>query len=200
MKLLDCLASHADWWTYFHAYISALRFLAVSFFWRPPFRWPLVDWNQKSLPWALFCVLHHQACVYTGPWQWPYSNIVHHQYTRTSPKSRKKDGDTREASENSYKRETTAESLYFCLRKHFFFGSRKPAGSFRAGRKLCFLNVRFLTSFGRLPFCAALLCGFTCFWRPPARSFWRPWVDGNQKRLPLKEKCIIIQLFKLCDS
>ena len=38
----------------------------------------------------------------------------------------------------------------------------------------------------------------TFFWCPPARSFWRPWVDGNQKKASLTTKwCCVFENFHL---
>ena len=71
-----------------------------------------------------------------------------------------------------------------CPNLHWNKFAVSPPVRFEGGKSCFFLNGRSVTNFGRLALSGALHCGFTFFWRPPARAFRRPWVDRNQKRLP----------------
>ena len=66
-----------------------------------------------------------------------------------------------------------------------FFGSRKPARSFRGGRNLCFFGRAIFDQFFSSTAPVLRFLAVSLFWRPPARSFLRPWVDGNQKNASL---------------
>ena len=65
----------------------------------------------------------------------------------------------------------------FRIREGFFLVPVSPPVRFE-GRNSVFWTGDFwlILAVSRFVFCY--------FWRPPARSFRRPWADGNQKRLP----------------
>ena len=73
-------------------------------------------------------------------------------------------------------------SELFSSKGSYFYGSRQLVRSFREAKIVIVFGLSIFDQFWSSP---VPHCTFFAPARPPASPFRRPWVDGNQKRLPL---------------